>query len=46
MLHVNILDVAYAVVENIDFHSIYHGISKSEAINLLKSSVLENYGYV
>ena len=46
MLHVNIVDISYAVVNNIDFHCIYHGISKSEAINLLKSSVLGNHGYV
>ena len=41
-----ISDMAIINVENIDYCCIIHNISKSEAINLLKISVLENRGYV
>ena len=42
MLSVNISDITVITVENVDYRCIIHNISKSEAINLLKSSVLEN----
>ena len=45
-LIVNISDIAIITVKNEDYHCIIHNISKSDAINLLKSSVLENCGYI
>ena len=46
MLSVNINDVAILllllIVKNVDYRCIIHNISKFEAINLLKNSVLEN----
>ena len=46
MLSVNINDVAILLllltVKNVDYRCIIHNISKFEAINLLKNSVLEN----
>ena len=44
MLSVNISDIFIITVTN-DYR-IFHNISKSEAINLLKNSVLENLGYI
>ena len=46
ILNVNISDVAVITVKNVDYHCIIHNISKSEAINLLKNSVLEDRGYI
>ena len=46
MLSVNISDTAIITVKNFDYSCIIHNISKSEAINLLKNSVLENRGYI
>ena len=46
MLSVNISDIAIIIVKNVDCHCIIHNISKSEAIKLLKNSVLENYGHI
>ena len=46
MLSVNINDIAIITVKNVDYCCIIHNISKSEAINLLKNSVLENRGYI
>ena len=46
MLSVNISDIAIITVNNVDILCIIHNISKSEAINLLKNSVLENRGYI
>ena len=45
MLCLNISDVTTITVKNIDHHCIIHN-SKSEKINLLKDSVLENCGYI
>ena len=42
MLSVNKTDIAIITVKNVDYRCIIHNISKSEAINLLKNSVLEN----
>ena len=40
ILCLNISDIAIATVKNVDYRCIIHNISKSEAINLLKTSVL------
>ena len=40
MLIGNVTDIAIITVKNVDYHCIFHNISKSEAINLLKNSVL------
>ena len=44
MLRVNISDIAIITVKNVDYCCIIHSISKSEAINLLENSVLEDRG--
>ena len=46
MLSVNISDIAIITIKNDDYCCIIHIISKSEAINLLKNSVLEDIGYI
>ena len=46
MLSVNISDIATITVKNVDYCCIIHNISKYEAINLLKNSVLENCVYI
>ena len=46
MLSVNISDIAIITVKNVDYRCIIHNISKSEAINLLKNSVLEYRRYI
>ena len=46
MLSVNISDIAITNVKTIDYRFIIHSISKSQAINLLKESVLEDRGYI
>ena len=46
MLHINISDIAVTTVKNADYHCIIHNITKSEAINLLENSVLENCVYI
>ena len=46
MLIVNISDIAITTVKNVDYRCIIHKTSKSEAINLLKKSVLEDRGYM
>ena len=43
ILSVNITDIDIITIKNVDYHCIIHNISKSEAINLLKNSVLEKY---
>ena len=45
-LSVNISDIASITVKNVDYCGIIHNISKFEAINLLKNSVLEDRGYI
>ena len=42
----NLSDIAVISVKNVDYHCIIHNISKSEAINLLENSVLEDRGYI
>ena len=46
MLSGNISDIAIITVENVDYCCIIHNIGKPEAINLWKTSVLENRGYI
>ena len=46
MLNVNISKIAIITVKNVDYRCIIENISKSEAINWLENSVLENCGYI
>ena len=46
MLSLNIRDVVITAVKNVDYGFIIHDISKSEAINLLENSALEDRGYI
>ena len=46
MLSVNISNIAIITDKNVIYRCIIHNISKSEAINLLKKSVLEDRGYI
>ena len=46
MLCVNISDITIITVKNVDYRCIIYDISKFEAINLLKSAVLEDRGYI
>ena len=45
MLCFNISDIAIIIVKNADYCYIIHNSSKSEAINLLENTVLEDRGY-
>ena len=42
MLCLNISNISITTDKNVDFRFIIHNIRKSEAINLLKNSVLED----
>ena len=44
MLSVNICDIAFITVKNVDYYCIIHNISKSKAINLLKILFLKIVG--
>ena len=55
MLSANINDIAIKnftiksldiAIQNVNYHFLIHNISKSEAISLLKNSVLEDCGYI
>ena len=46
MLCLNISDIAIMTVKNVDYSWIMYNISKYEASNLLKNSVLEYRGYI
>ena len=46
MLCLNINDITIVTVKNVAYCCVIHTISKSEAINLLKSAVLEKRGYI
>ena len=46
MLNLNINEIATITIKNVDNCCIIHNICKSEAINLSKSSELENRGYI
>ena len=45
IVSVNISDIPIVTVKNVDYCFMIHNISKLDAINLLKNSVLENCGY-
>ena len=46
MLCLSISDITIVTVKNVAYCGVIHNISKSEAINLLKSAVLEKRGYI
>ena len=46
ILSVNISNIAIITVKKFNYHCIIRNISKSEAINLLINSVLEDHGYI
>ena len=46
ILCLNISDIAIITVKNVDYRWIIHNISKSEATDLLKNSVLNDRGYI
>ena len=46
MLSVNVSDIAIITVKNVNYRCIIHFISKSGAINISKSYVLEDPGYI
>ena len=46
MVSVNISDIAIITIKYVDYHCIFHNISKSEIINLFESSVLEDRGCI
>ena len=46
MLSVDINKIIIITDKNVDYRCIIHKFSKSEAINLLKSAVLEDHGYI
>ena len=46
MLTVNISDIAIITIKYVDYCCVIHGIRKSESIKLLKSSVLDDCGYL
>ena len=46
ILCLNISNTAIITVKDVDYCCIIHSISKSEAINLLKDSVLDDIGYI
>ena len=46
MISVNVSGIAITTVKKVDYHFIIHSISKSEAINLLESAVLEKRGCI
>ena len=46
ILSLNIRDIAIITVKNVDYHCIIYKITKSEAINLLETSGLEDREYI
>ena len=46
ILHLNIIDIAIITVKGVDYRCFINDISKSEAINLLENSELEDGGYI
>ena len=45
-ISVIISTIAVITIKNVDYHCVIHEISKFEAINFLKNSVLEDHGYI
>ena len=46
MLIASVSNVAIITVKNVDYRCMIHSIRKSETIDLLKNSVLKNFGYI
>ena len=46
MLRVNISDIAIVAVKEVDYCFIIHDIKKSEPINLLENSLLDDHWYI
>ena len=46
ILCLNLSDIAIITVKNVYYCCIIHDINKSEAINLLENSMLEDHGYI
>ena len=46
MLCLNVSDIAIILVKSVCYRCIIYNLSKSEAINLLENSVLEDRGYI
>ena len=46
MLRVNISDITIVAVKEVDYCFIIHDIKKSEAINLLENSLLDDHWYI
>ena len=46
MLSVNKSDIAFIIIKNVYYRCIIHSNNKSEAIDILKDSVLEDHGYM
>ena len=43
---INISNITFITVKNVDYCRIMYNISKSETINLLENSMLEDSGYI
>ena len=46
MLYLNLNDISIITIKIIDNCCIFDGIAKSEAINLLENSMLDDSGYI
>ena len=46
MLSVNLSDIAIITIKNVDHHSTIYNISKSKAINFIKTYILEYCEYI
>ena len=46
MLCLSISNIATIAVKNVDYCRIFYDINKSETINLLENSVLDDRGYI
>ena len=46
ILFLNISDISIVTVKDVDYRFIIHDINKSEVINFLENSLLENRGYM
>ena len=46
MLCLNISNITIVNVKDIDYRCIFHDVSKSEVIHLLKTFVLDDRGYI
>ena len=44
MISIHVRDIAIITIKNVDYCCIVHNISKSEAINVLKNSMLGDVG--